>query len=218
MPMSHLTPPTDTGLLYLVRHGATENNVANPPRLQGRKSNLGLSAKGREQAEDAARQLATYRLAAVYASPLVRAVETAAAIAAPHGVTVEPIEALVECDIGDWEGRSWVEIEQTDAEAYRLFHADAGAHGYLGGENLAQVLARVEPALDAILTRHVGESVAVVAHNVVNRVWLARLLGMPLSAARGIPQENCGINLIRYREGTAKVWTVNSVSHLRDWS
>lgn len=216
--MNHLSPPTDTCLLYLVRHGATENNVANPPRLQGRRSNLGLSAKGREQAEEAARQLATYRLAAVYASPLLRAVETAAMIAAPHGVAVDPIEELVECDIGDWEGRSWGEIEQTDAEAYRLFHADAGTHGYLGGENLAQVLARVEPALDAILARHVGESVAVVAHNVVNRVWLAHLLGVPLSAARGIPQENCGINLIRYRTGTPKVWTVNSVSHLRDWS
>lgn len=216
--MSHLTPPADTCLLYLVRHGATENNVANPPRLQGRKSNLGLSPKGREQAADTARWLNAHPLAAVYASPLLRAVETAEAIAAPHRIAIELCEDFIECDIGAWEGRSWGEIEKTDAEAYRLFHHDASTHGYLGGENLSEVLMRVTPAFDAILSRHVGRAIAIVGHNVVNRVWLAHLLGMPLSAARGIPQENCGVNLIHYRDGTAKVWTVNSVSHLRDWS
>jgi len=215
--MTHLNPPADTCLLYLVRHGATENNIANPPRLQGRKSNLALSPKGREQAADAARHLAVHPLAAVYASPLVRAVETAQAIATPHGVSVQCYEALTECDIGQWENRSWVEIEKTDAEAYRLFHADAGTHGYLGGENLNQVLARARPVFDEILARHVGQAVAIVCHNVVNRVWLAQLLDMPMSVARGIPQENCGINLVRYRAGVAKVWTVNSVAHLRDW-
>lgn len=212
-----MNPPADTCLMYLVRHGATENNVADPPRLQGRQSNLGLSAKGCEQAADAARHLAAHPLAAVYASPLVRAVETAEAIAAPHGVRVECFEALTECDIGQWEGRSWVEIEKTDAEAYQLFRRDAGTHGYLGGENLGQVLDRVRPVFEKILAQHVGQSVAVVCHNVVNRVWLAHLLDMPMSIARGIPQENCGINLIRFRAGSAKVWTVNSVSHLSDW-
>ncbi|MBX3415172.1 MAG: histidine phosphatase family protein [Pirellulales bacterium] len=215
--MSHLTPPADTCLLYLLRHGATENNVAQPPRLQGRRSNLGLSAKGREQAEDAARLLAAHPLTAVYASPLLRALETAQAIAAPHGVAVACFEDLTECDIGQWENRSWVDIEKTDAEAYRLFQADAGTRGYLGGENLNQVLSRVKPVFEEILARHVGQAVAVVCHNVVNRVWLAHLLDMPMSVARGIPQENCGINLVRYRAGAAKVWTVNAVSHLRDW-
>ena len=87
-------------------------------------------------------------------------------------------------------------------------------HGYAGGENLSQVLDRVREVFDEILANHVGRCVAVVGHNVVNRAWLAHMLGMPLAKARRMMQDNCCINVIRYRAGEAVVWTLNSTFHL----
>ena len=78
--LSCLTMPTPC-TLYLVRHGATDNNLHNPPRLQGQRVDLGLSAAGKAQAEQTARFLATRPLAAVFSSPMLRARQTAEAIA-----------------------------------------------------------------------------------------------------------------------------------------
>jgi broad specificity phosphatase PhoE len=206
--------PDDVCLLYLVRHGATVNNLANPPVLQGRGVNLGLSAEGVRQAQKTAQFLRRRPLSSAYSSVLARAVETAEIIVAPHGLEVNQLEAITEVDVGLWEGRSWTEIAQTDAEAYRLFLEDAGAHGYLGGETLSQVEARVVPALRETMARHLGQRVLVVAHNVVNRAFLASLLQLPMSRARTLRQDNGCVNIIRYREGEMEVVTMNAVFHL----
>ena len=121
-------PAPDTCWLYLVRHGATANNRARPPRVQGRRTDPGLSPVGRRQAEQTGRALAGLPLKRVYSSPLLRARETALAIAGPHGLSVEVVDDLVEVDVGQWEGRNWDEIQRTDPEAYRLFMLDAGVH------------------------------------------------------------------------------------------
>ncbi|MEO8495259.1 MAG: histidine phosphatase family protein [Planctomycetota bacterium] len=204
----------DTCLMYLVRHGATANNLADPPLLQGRGVDLDLSDAGREQAACAARLLARQPLAAVFSSPLIRARQTAEIIAQPHGLAVQLVPAIEEVDVGQWEGRSWKEISQTEPEAHRQFIADSANHGYRGGENMNQVLDRCAPALDALMRQHLGQEIAVSAHNVVNRVYLASLLGVPLARAREINQDNCGVNVIRFRRGEAKVLSLNAAFHL----
>jgi broad specificity phosphatase PhoE len=191
------------------------NNLARPPVLQGRGVNLGLSAEGVRQAQRTAEFLRDRPLAAAYTSVLARAVETAQIIAAPHGLEVKQLEAITEVDVGLWEGRSWTEIEKTDAEAYRLFMEDAGQHGYLGGETLAQVEARVTPALREVMASHLGERVLVVAHNVVNRAFLASLLQLPMARARILRQDNGCVNVIRYHGGEVELITMNAVFHLQ---
>jgi broad specificity phosphatase PhoE len=209
------SPAPDTCWLYLVRHGATTHNLSQPPILQGRTVDLSLSDVGRSQAEATAEFLQGAQLSAVYCSELRRARKTAELIAAPHGLAIDCRYELSEVDVGRWENRSWGEIERMEPEAYRLFHQDAGTHGYGGGENLSQVLERVRPVFDEILTENLGRSVAVVGHNVVNRTWLAHILGMPLSNARRMLQDNCCLNVVRYCRGEAVVWTLNSTFHLR---
>jgi len=171
----------DTCLLYLLRHGATVNNTANPPILQGCKSNPPLSEPGLAQAEAAARLLSRCQVNAVYCTPLLRSRQTAEPIAAAHALSVEAIPELAECDVGLWEGRSWIEIEQREPDAYRRFMADPAAHGYGGGENLFQVSARVEPVIERLLSLSLGKGLVIVAHNVVNpctwpRGWAFRWL------------------------------------------
>ncbi len=185
-----------------------------PPRLQGRRTDPGLSAEGREQARRTSRRLAGQRLDAVYSSPLLRARQTAEAIAAPHGLAVRTLDDLIEADVGQWEGRASEEIEKTDAEAYRLFMTDASIHPYLGGDNLAAVQRRVVPALERLMADNLGRRIVAVAHNVVNRAYLAHLLDVPLAEYRAIVQDNCGINLIHLHRGRIAAAAINSVEHL----
>jgi broad specificity phosphatase PhoE len=210
-------PAPDTCLLILIRHGATANNIANPIRIQGRRSDLELSAEGRQQAEETARFLEDGTIDAIYATPLLRARQTAEPIARRRGANVTIVDELTEVDVGQWEGMSWHEIQQAWPEEHGRFMADPSCSPYLGGENLEQVQRRVVPAIDGLLARHLGQTIVVVTHNVVNRVYLAPLLGVPLARARGIFQENCGINLVRHRAGRSQLISLNIVTHLSRW-
>lgn len=208
------SPAPDTCWCYLVRHGETANNRARPRRLQGRRTDPPLSPQGHEQARRTGRLLAGEPVEAVYSSPLLRARETAEDIAGPHELSIGIVDDLIEVDVGLWEGRPWDEIQKIDPEAYRLFMADAGVHPYLGGENLSTVRARVVPALNRLMGENLGRLIAAVAHNCVNRTYLAYLLGVPLAKYRSIPQDNCGVSLLRCRHGKVKLVTLNSIAHV----
>ena len=207
-------PYPDSTLLLLIRHGATDCNLAKPPRLQGRGINLGLSADGQRQAEQTAEFVRGCRLDRIYSSPLKRAWETARAIARPHELPIEAVEELVEVDVGRWENCSWDEIKRNDAEAYAQFLDDCGTYGYAGGENMLQVQQRVTPVLTRLLEENVGKCIAVICHSVANRAYLAGLLHLPLARCRDLAQDNCGLNVVVYRDGNAELRTLNSVFHL----
>ncbi len=204
---------TNTAYLYLVRHGATASNLADPPILQGNSIDDPLSERGRWQATRVADELAEHPMRAVYASPMRRAQETAAVVAARHDLPVVLVPQLVEVDVGQWEGRSWVDIEREEPEAYEQFIARPDLYGYRGGESLSDVADRVVPAIEQILDRHLGERIVAVAHNVVNRVFLTHALGIPPAHARSLTQNNGGINLVRRRNGKTKLVTLNYVPY-----
>ena len=207
-------PSSQACWLYLLRHGATEYNLRTPPVLQGRTVNLGLAPEGLRQAKCAAEFLAGAKLSAVYSSELLRARETAKLIAAKHRLEISTRAELIEVDVGRWESRAWAEIMQTDPEAYRLFQHAPGSHGYAGGENLQQVQDRVLPVFFDLLARHVGQAIAIVAHNVVNRAFMAAVLGLPLNEARALMQENGCINMLKYQAGEVTLHTLNATFHL----
>ncbi len=209
------TPLDDRTLLYLVRHGATEANLARPARIQGRRHDPPLARAGVRQAEATRDFLARCRLDHCYCSPLLRAVQTAAILAAPHGLSPVPLEALTECDVGRWEGLDWQTVRYLDAEGHQRFHADPAAFGYPGGESFADVHARAAPALDGLLARHAGEAVLVVAHHVVNRTYLAGLLGLGPGRARQVSLDNCGISVVAREGGRTAVRTLNAAFHLQ---
>ncbi|MBC7325685.1 MAG: histidine phosphatase family protein, partial [Moorella sp. (in: Bacteria)] len=93
--------------IYLVRHGETEWN--NNGRYQGH-TDVALSVSGRRQAELLRERFRSIPLDSVYSSDLSRARETAAVIAAPHGLTIKTEEAFREIDFGFWEGLTYQEI------------------------------------------------------------------------------------------------------------
>ncbi len=176
-------------VLYLIRHGATEANLTRPPILQGRSSNAPLAPIGIRQAEATRVFLAIRPIEHCYSSPLLRAMQTGAIVAAPHGLSPIPLETLTECDVGGWEGLDWQTIRGRDGDAYRRFMDNPAVHGYPGGESFADVHRRVNAALEELLTRHAGEAILVVGHHVVNQTYLAGLLGLQPDHAR---QVSCG--------------------------
>lgn len=208
-------PEPDATNLLLIRHGATPPNEMRPIILQGCGINPSLSESGQKQAQALAGFLAANSsLNHVYCSPMIRAQETAQAISEPFGLIPREVPEIHECDVGRWEGKSWDLIMEESPEAYRAFMDDPYRNRYEGGESYGDVFERCEPALRSLLERHTGETIAVVAHNVVNRVYLAGLLGLPIGKAKQITQTNTGINLIRHQQGESKVVTVNAIFHL----
>jgi broad specificity phosphatase PhoE len=202
-------------VLYLIRHGATEANLAKPPLLQGRQINPPLARVGIRQAEATRDFLGIRPIDHCYCSPLLRAVETAAIVAAPHRLSPIPLEALTECDVGRWEGLDWVTIRNRDAEHYQRFMAHPADHGYPGGESFADVYVRASAALEELLNQHAGQALLVVGHHVVNRTYLAGLLGLPPNQARQVRLDNCGISVV-VREGEeTTVSTLNAAFHLQ---
>lgn len=209
------SPTEDACILFMVRHGATDNNLADPPLLQGR-ADVPLSVAGQRQAARTGELLATQKIRRVYSSPLSRARQTAEAIAKPHQLAVEVVPRIEEIDVGRWEGRSWKEIAVSEPERYQQFMANPAEHGYAGGENVTDLYQRVQPAMEALLAANLGGQIVVVGHNLVNRTFLARLLGLPLAEVRTVNQDNCGVSVARYRDGEIKLLSMNSVFHLYD--
>lgn len=214
-PQSIPKPDPDATNLLLIRHGATPPNEQRPYILQGCGINPSLSESGRKQA--AALSDFLYKNSAlqhVYCSPMIRAKETAITIGEPFGLIPQEIAEIHECDVGQWEGKSWDIIMEESPEAYRAFMDDPAQNRYLEGESYRDVLDRSQPAIHKILERHPGETVAIVAHNVVNRVYLAHLLGLELKRAKEIAQTNTGINLISHKAGETRLVSMNSIFHL----
>ncbi len=205
---------TDTTTLYLVRHGATDANEQRPYVLQGATMDHSLSETGKQQANYVGQFLSTFSIDVVYASPMKRAVETAQAIAKHHSLEVNTKEKLVEVDVGQWEGMNWDDIMSQNPEEYKNFMADPSVHSYLEGETYGDVLVRAKPVIEDLLEQHAGQTIVVVAHNVVNRVIIADKLGLPLSEAKGIKQANACVNTIRRKEGLTELVTMNSNFHL----
>ena len=201
--------------LYLIRHAATPANLQKPAKLQGRRSDPALAPVGLIQAEATRDLMASRHLDAIYSSPLRRAMQTATIIAEPHGLTPITVEQITECDVGLWEGKSWEEIREENPVEYDLYYANPALNGYLGGENFAQVHERATAAIDEILKRHEGQTVAVVSHHIVNRTYLAGALGLGPAKGRAVSLENCGISVITRARGKTSVVTVNSAFHVQ---
>lgn len=201
--------------LYLIRHAATDANLAKPAHLQGRGRNPPLAAVGVRQAEMTRDALGLHYFGACYCSPLKRALQTATILAEPHELKPQTVDDLTECDVGIWEGLSWADIENQYPEEYQKYMANPARNGYPGGETFADVHERTCRAMEEIFDNHEGETILVVAHHVVGRVYLAGLLGLPPSQGRKVSLGNCGISIVEKKDDTLSVKTLNSMFHLR---
>lgn len=167
--------------LLLVRHGQTDWSKAR--RFCGR-NDPPLNATGRAMADAMAERWGGERWDAVYASPLLRARQTAEPLAAraARPVTVDP--DWVEIDCGRWEGLTQAESSARDPEAWAAFLRDPSRNGPAGGESGEAALVRTLRAWERVRAAHPEGRVAIVAHKGNLRLLACTWLGIPLARFR----------------------------------
>ena len=186
-------------VVLLARHGETDWNAER--RFQGH-ADRPLNARGRAQAEALAERLAPASLAAVYASDLARARETAEIVARRHGLPVVTQPDLKEVDVGSGSGLTTEEARTRHPEAFSRWR-DEGQPGWADGETYEEMRARALRAVLEIGSGHAGETVLVVAHGGTIRALLATALGMDVHEYRHVhPAEpNGGLSALRVEDG-----------------
>lgn len=160
--------------IYVIRHGETDSNIRHT--CLGHKD-VPLNAAGRAQAAALAKRLDNVRFDAVYSSPLERAVQTVAPIL-KKGVQLTLSYDLIERDFGDWDDMTFNEIREADPHGYVRWKENWIDYVVPGGESSAQVQARVNTALEKILSAHKGQTIALVTHLGTARHIISRLLDL----------------------------------------
>ena len=160
-------------MIYLARHGRTAYN--HEGRFQGQ-GPVPLDETGRQQAAELAEIAAGYGFRALWASPLLRARQTAEIVAQRLGLPIRYDARLMETDTGAWTDRSFAEVQAEAPEAFERWRTGAPGFAFPGGESFEQQADRVAAALAEIERGPLPA--LVVCHGVTIRVALARRRGL----------------------------------------
>ena len=201
--------PTTT---LLLRHGQTALSAQR--RFAGR-GDVPLTDLGLQQAAAAAAALAQRGIDLVLTSPLLRAQQTARAVADAAGVQIEVDEALVETDFGSWEGMTFGEVMARWPDEMAAWLADPDV-APPGGESFAAVGLRVNAALDRILAAHQGQIVVVVSHVTPIKSIVCRVLLAPAAALFRFHLDVAAVSEAAwFADGPALLRSLNDTAHLR---
>ena len=192
--------------LFLVRHAETEESSRG--RCYG-SLDVGLSPLGRSQCAALAELLSAQAIGAVVASPRIRAVETADAIAGRHGLDVRLDADLRELDFGDLEGRAYDEIAVSLPELFSEWMTNPTRVRFPGGEGYADLKARALGAFESIREGLDGQTVVVVTHGGVVRAVLADALGIPDELIFRIAVDPASLSVVEWLDGVPVVLCVN---------
>ena len=204
---------TSSHRIFLVRHGETEWNKTR--RFQGR-SDVPLNEEGKNQARALASVLKDENFAAIYSSPLSRALETAGFIKEFHpSFAVTEEEGLIEIELGEFDGldaRLWAEQYPDFRKAWSENPATLRMPG---GENLEEVQDRALNTLNRILSPYPsGTALLICSHNFVLLTILCHALEIPLDRFREIRKGTASFSIINRHADRYSVEVMNERSHL----
>ena len=199
--------------ILAIRHGETLWNVDS--RIQGH-LNIGLNDTGRWQAERLGMALKDEPITAIYASDLSRAHDTALAVSRHTGVPVQAEPGLRERSFGEFEGRTFAEIETELPEQAKRWRQRDPSFTPAGGESLLMLEARVLSVAARLAAQHPGEQIALFAHGGVMDILYRAATRLDLQAARTWTLGNTAINRLLWSpEGFSLVgWA--DVQHLSE--
>jgi probable phosphomutase (TIGR03848 family) len=192
--------------VLLVRHGTTPTTGRTLP---GRAKGLHLAEVGRRQADQVATRLAALdNISALYTSPLERARETAAPTAKLLGRPVRVQRGLLECDFGDWTGRTLRSLMKLPE--WQSVQRYPSGFRFPNGESFTEMQTRMVGALADIVAAHPGEVVTCFSHADPIKAAVAHALGTHLDLFQRIVISTCSITAIAYGAAGPAVLTVNS--------
>jgi probable phosphoglycerate mutase len=192
--------------IIAIRHGETAWNV--DTRIQGQ-LDIGLNETGRQQAQRVARALASESIQAIYASDLLRAWDTADAIASTTGSALQAHEGLRERSFGIFQGKTFPEIEAAWPEQAQQWRKREPHWAPEGGESLTAMHQRITRTANELAARHLGQQIVLVAHGGVLDMLYRAATGQDLHAPRSWEVGNAAINRL--------LWTPEGLT-LVGWS
>jgi probable phosphoglycerate mutase len=194
-------------VFYLIRHGEHE---VQDRLLVGRAPGIALSPRGRAQAEQLALRLAGEDIAALLASPLQRAQETAGPIATRLGLPVVTDEALEEIDVGRWTGRPVTELEgELEFQRFNRFRSGSPPPG---GESMLDAQRRMVAFVERFRRERPGARVALVGHGDPIKAVLAYYLGVPLDLIQRIEVATGSLSRLEVEEWGPRLLGLNEVA------
>ncbi len=195
----------------LIRHAV--NDWVTTGRLAGWTPGVHLNEDGRGQAAALGERLAQTTLAAVYASPLERTVETAEAITRHHpNLSIQPLEAVGEVRYGNWTGEKLSKLRH-EALWQTIQIYPSRAH-FPGGEAIRQAQARAVDALETLVVRHPNQRLVVVSHSDMIKLILAHYLGMHVDFYQRIEISPASLSILWLGRDRPTVVRVNDTAHL----
>lgn len=200
--------------IVLVRHGVTE---ATGERAGGL-TDASLTDDGRAQAEAVGRRLSGRDLAALYASPVVRAGETAQVIGEALGLEPQVLEGVRELDHGRWTDVSLEEMKET--ELFERVVRWPSRVSLPDGESFVVAQGRAVGAIEEVVAAHPDDAtVGVVSHADVIKLLVAHYAGSPIDAFQRLIVSPGSVSVLSLpREGGPHVLAVNDTGHLPDRS
>lgn len=192
--------------LLLIRHG--ENDYLKKQIFYARLPGVHLNDHGRQQAADLAQALTGIPLAAVYASPLERAVETAQPIASAASLEIRLDDRLLDTDIGEWMGKSWKAMSR--APVWKIVQQAPSRFRFPGGESFLEGQTRIVAALDEFAARHdADDALAVVCHADPIKLAVAHYIGLPLDHFQRLACDTGSLTILRVGESGARLIGLN---------
>ena|SRR5438093_5668943 len=177
--------------IIAIRHGETTWNVNS--RIQGH-LDIPLNDTGRRQAHRLAQALAGEPITAIYASDLWRAYDTALYVSRAVDVDVTTEEGLRERGFGEFQGKTFAEIEAALPEQALRWRKRDPAFAPPGGESLLELRERVVGTAERLAAKHSGELIALVGHGGVMDVLYRAATRLDLQAPRTWELGNAAIN------------------------
>jgi probable phosphoglycerate mutase len=196
--------------LLLIRHGA--NDAHKDGLLTGWTPGVHLNQTGRAQVQALARRLASIEVAAVYASPLERTLETAEAVAAPHDLSVVVREDLGEVRIGRWTGQPLEKL--CKRRLWRKVQFVPRTMRFPGGESFREVQARAVAELERVCADHPKQTIAVVSHADVIKAVVAYAIGLPLDLFQRLVIAPASLTVLELGDLMPHLLCLNDISHL----
>ncbi len=187
--------PAHATRVIAIRHGETAWNAQT--RLQGQ-LDIELNDAGRRQAQQVADALADAGISTIYTSDLLRAAQTAEAIAGRCGLALQRDAGLRERHFGVFEGHTLSELDQRWPEAAQRWRNRDIDFSPEGGETLVDFSARSVACAARLAARHPGQTIALVAHGGVLDCLYRAATRVSLQATRTWQLGNASINRLLF--------------------
>ena len=206
--------------VILVRHGRTTANATG--LLAGRARGVDLDQVGRDQVTQTGERLAAVPAVAVVSSPLERCQQSAQLIldhqAGTPNMLVDP--ALIECDYGQWQGRTLRDLATEDL--WPAVQSQPSAVVFPGGESMAGMQARSVAAIrrhDAAFEAEYGQGAVWVAvsHGDIIKSILADAFGMHLDLFQRINIGPASVSIVHYGATRPSVYATNTTAGDLSW-